>query len=185
MEYNLDLENCVRQFLGDKAYGTAGRFGNSKQIKKYLLKCLDVCSQEVLTLDTTARHKEMLLNNINKVKESIQIVEFVNEEDIKLVLNLFWLISRLFGFDWVSGQIRNKAFYYQDYGAYFHDLVKEKAFKDEKFSQYDFRENIKKNIITKQREIYNQLKKGKFSDQEIAQVFNTTEYHIKKLKNDI
>lgn len=140
-------------------------------------------TEEVLVLDTTTRHKEMLLNDLSRVK--IELTKAQKIENHELIINMFWLVSRLFGFDYQSGTVKNKAFYHQDYASFLKEKVKELAKENLGMSAYEIKENGYKNIITKRKYLYKQLKSEKFSDQIIAQIFNTTEYQIKKLKNDL
>jgi cobalamin biosynthesis Mg chelatase CobN len=175
----MDFEHCIRQFLGDEAYHIADSANNDIEARKWLRKCVKVMRKRVDVLDTTTRHKKMLMREINEINERLKQANAL--ENKEMVISLFWLVSRLFGFDVISGRVINEPFYFQNYQNY----IREKIAWDKNKNFWQTIEEEKKNTISVRKALYKQLKSDGLSDNQIAQIFNTTEYQLKKLKNDI
>jgi len=170
----MDFESTIKQFLGDKAGHIEDSFNDPVEFKKWLRKCIAVVRKRIDLLDTTTRHKKMLFNDIEKLDERIK-----NKEDSRyIILALFSLISRLIGFDYQKGACINTPFYCQTKGQYYTQEIFEGG--DVMQDYYDL-----KNLVIIRKSIYKILKDKNFSDFKIAQVLNTTEYQIKKLKNNL
>ena len=121
----------------------------------------------------------MMMSNIEDLSESLKAKGGGNEKEI--IVSLFWLMSRLFGFYFVSGKVFNEPFYHQSYGRY----VREKVNQDSDKRIYDVDKEEKRNTITIQKKVYRFLKDSGLSDNKIAQVMNATEYDIKTMKHNL
>lgn len=170
----MDFEHMLRQFFGDKAYGNQSIRENVKLLKKELRKVVSKIEHRIIGLETTTRHKEMMLSEVEKIKGDF----LRNEVDPwTLVIHLLSLTSRLLGYDYQKGFI-NTPLYHQTFNQYYSQIILEGG--DVIQSHYD-----KKNLIKIQRELYFKLKEEKYSDFKIAQIMNTTEHQIKKLKKNL
>ena len=178
-DYRMNFEHCVRQFLGDKAYHIADFANSDVDARKWLRKCIAVMRKRVDVLDTTTRHKEMLIRELNEIDERLKMANAF--ESREMTISLFWLVSRLFGFDIISGKIVNQPFYFQNFQTY----VREKIQWDKNKTFRQTVEEEKNNTISIRKKLYKQLKADGLSDNQIAQVLNITEYQLKKIKNDI
>jgi hypothetical protein len=117
----------------------------------------------------------MLLFDLNRLEKSLK-----NYEDLEaLVIQLFWFCSRLLGYDFVKGRRYFIPFYYQNPSQYY-GTVQSLGQDDREVHKEDT-----KNVITKQRELVQKLQNDGLNDFKIALVMNTTEYQIKKIKNDL
>lgn len=178
-DLEIDFEYAVRQFLGKKAYGIAGMMQNESSFRRELRKCVSVMRKQIDRLDTTIRHRERLMHEVEELDDLLKAKKSDNQKEI--IVQLFWLVSRLLGFDAVSGLVYNQPFYHQHLPQFIDEQVswgKKKHFGD------TFKEH-KENIITLRKETYRILKNKRLSDQVIAGVLGTSEYQIKKLKHDI
>jgi hypothetical protein len=179
-DYSLDFEHCVRQFLGDKAYHIADSVGNDSSVRSWYRKCINKMEKRVDLLDSTARHKEMLMKELNDLDERLKLKKSLGSKE--LVIDLFWLISRLFGYDAISGKVYNQAFYHQTYGQYFMELA---SWKRAGKSWGEINVEEIKNVITWRKAIVRLLKEKGLDENIIAQILNTTEYQIKKMKHNL
>ena len=177
-DLGLLFEHTVRQFLGERAYGIAGASSNESSFYKYLRKCVSVMRKQVKLLDTTTRHKERLMNDLEHLNSLLRVRGCTTKNE--LVLTLFRLTSRLFGFDASSGRVFNQPFYHQNVQQYI--LVQEKWGQVDRAGAWS---SHKKNVVTLQREVFFFLKNKGLSDQVIAGVLNTSEHHVKKLKHSL
>lgn len=171
----MDFELTVRLFLGEKAYHIAGQetYGNNRQrwlskVAKKILKRLDV-------LDTTSRHKEMLMNDVEGL---IKVLKGRTLSAWPIVYRLFRLCGRLLGFDFVRGSIVHTPVYYQNIEQYYTSeiLIGGDVMQD----YYD-----KNNAISIRKRLSEQLKNEGLTDFKIALVLNTTEYQIKKMRKGL
>jgi len=177
-DLGLNFEYAVRQFVGDKAHGIAGAEQNKDLFRRELRTCIPVMCKQVKNLDTTTRHKERLINDIETLDDLLKVKG--GGTDGEIIVRLFWLVSRLFGFDGVSGRLYNQPFYFQ--------YLSQFALEKEGWGGINRIDSMKKhraNVITLQKETYQFLKEKGLSDQIIAGVLNTSEHQIKKIKHDI
>lgn len=179
-DYRMDFEYCIRQFLGDKAYHIADFANDDTSARSWYRKCIKEMKKRVDLLDTTTRHKEMLLRELDDLDERLKQRNALGSKE--LVVDLFWLISRLFGYDAVSGKIYNQPFYHQTYGQYFMELT---SWKKAGKRWRDIHVEETKNIITWRKAIFRMLKEKGLDENTIARILNTTEYQIKKMKYDL
>ena len=167
----MDFENMLRQYFGDKSYGSQGCRDNILLIPREFKKVVMKIEKRVNDLDTTIRHKERMLNEVERLKKDLSQKD---TDPYTMIIHLFSLISRLLGYDYLKGYI-NTPFYHQTQNQYY----SQKIFEGDDVLQ-DYYDN--KNLISLQKGVYDFLTKNGNSDFRIAQIMNTTEYQIKKLK---
>lgn len=170
----MDFEYMLRQFLGDKTYGLQGIRENETAMRRQLKKVIKKIERRIDGLDTTNRHKEMLFREVEKLKD-----DFKNQniDPWTVIIHLLSLISRLLGYDYLKGFI-NTPMYYQTNSQYYSQIIYEGG--DAMQNYYD-----QKNLVHIRKEVYKELKEKGYSDFKVAQIMNTTEYKIKKLKDDL
>jgi len=167
----MDFENMLRQFFGDKSYGDQAIRQNEKLVKIELHKVVLKIEKRIINLETTNRHKERMLSEIERIKNDFK----QSQPDLWTInIHLFSLISRLLGYDYLKGFI-NTPIYCQTPSQYYSQVIFEGG--DAMQGYYD-----KKNIISLRKYVFNFLKKDGYSDFKISQIMNTTEFEIKKLK---
>ena len=174
---SMEFELAMRQFFGDKAYQIAGLagFGDNLSVKKWLLKAIKQIFKDVNKLDTTSRHKEMMIGDIERLEKEVK--KWKNPWSI--IYRLFFLCSRFLGYDYVKGITYNTPFYYQTPNQYYKTLSYQG-----KNSLQEIQKD-EKNFKEKQREIISILKREHYNDFKIAMILNTSEYEIKKINRGI
>lgn len=178
-DYTLDFEYTVGRFLGKKAYGIASAVGNTRAFRRHLRNCISVIRKRIDEIETTTKHKEILMSKVEELNELLKLRK--GGSDAEIIVNLFSIIATLLGFTKIDGGKFHELFYYQTYGQYLWDTARYDSSK----SIGNVSEELKTNSISLRKKIYQQLHKDGISDQLIANVLNTTEFHIRKLKRNI
>jgi len=164
----IDFEYMLRRFLGEKAFGRAGFEQNDGSFRKCLQDITPVLRRQIKYLDTTERHKKMLLNEVEGLHDLLKVRGGGTEK--QMIIKLYSLVARLFGFYSIDGIVRWQPFYHQTLSEHFWEEDKD----------HEARENHWRNIYAHQDKIYMELREQGLSDQIIAGILNTTEYQIKK-----
>lgn len=171
----MDFEITVRLFLGDKAYHIAGQENHDKYRREWLLKAAKKILRRIDVLETTTRHKQMLMTEAEKL---IQSLKGKIRSPWTLVYCLFRLCGRLWGFDFVRGSIVHTPIYYQTPEQYYTSKILEGG--DALQDYYD-----QKDAVSTRKRLAEQLKEEGLTDFKIALVLNTTEYQIKKMRKGL
>lgn len=174
--YSMDFEFVLRRFIGDKGYGLAGIYFNNKAVKKELLRILPSIKKHIDSIDTSNRHKQLLFSEVISIKETLKTEPVDEYKDLSI--SVFKLCSLLFGFTNLNGKISHLV-YWQNTNSY---LFESEEYINGKNIHDVFIDN-KKNVITLRKEVFDYLKSKKVDDNTIAQVLNTTEYQVKRIKN--
>ncbi len=172
----LIYELCIRQFLGDRGYQSASLLKRDAYFRSYLRKCVAVIKKRIEEIDTTMSHKERLFNEVENLLVALQRKN--NEKMI--IARLFLLVGKLLGFDFLQGFPLFEISYWQTpaQAILYQSLVKNG-------DRFELEERKSRNRIKARKEIYIFLKKKGYPDNEIAQIMNTSECQIKKLKRDL
>lgn len=172
MPTGMEFEGTLRLLLGRRASHTASASENPKRRAEWLRKAMQRVEREVLALDTTERHKQMMLAEIEASKDAISMSA---QPSWPLVYRLLRLSSRLLGFDFARAAKCHTATFWQSIPQNLNTVV----FTGGDIMQ-DYYDN--RNAIAVRREVVSRLKDQGLSDYRIALVLNTTEYHVKKLR---
>lgn len=173
--YELHFEMTMRSFLGDEADHIAGQAYSPQSRKKWYRKALKKAQKQILSLDTSSIHKEQL----NTWCESaLKVLKERKLNEYKLLIYLFRLLGTLLGFCSIRGAILYSAFYWQNIGQHYTENILSGA--DPMIDYYEAND-----AISIRKEIILSLKERGLTDFKIAQVLNTTEYQIKKLKKGL
>lgn len=106
----MEFELTFRLLFGDRAKYIEGQQANTKSRTAWLRKALDRIEREIDKLETTARHKQMLLGEVEAARETAQLK---SESGWPLVYCLLRLVVRLLGYDFVRGAKCHTATYWQ------------------------------------------------------------------------
>ena len=176
MSETLLFEYTLNLLFGKKAHQIAGYYNNKKERNKWFLKAIRFFIKEANQFDTTESHKEQIISCLECLKSSVKRKS--SSEQFTLFLRLTAL---LLGFNTTRGGRSYSLVYWQSEGQY----LSEKSYQNNNVfylsSEY---KKLKKNIIAKKRDIIERLKSDKYTRFEIALIFNTTEYKIKKILKD-
>ena len=173
MTVAMNFERTMRLLFGEKAYHIADEHGSVQGRRTWLTKALQLLTQEVDKLDTTIRHQQMLMGELEAIAV---LVKTEREASWSLVYRLFRLASRLMGFDYVHGSKCHTAIYWQTPAQNLNSVVFEGG--DIMQDYYD-----KQNAIAVRRSLVANLKSQGLSDFRISLVLNITEYQVKKLRS--
>ena len=100
---SMEFEMAMMQFFGEKAHLIASYANNNQLRKKWLLKAVKIMLKKVDEIDTTTRHKKMLLSEIEDLLVKIKKAN----NAWAIIYRLFSLCSRFIGYDYLKGGIYN------------------------------------------------------------------------------
>ena len=172
MSRHMEFEMTFRLLFGGRVKYTEGQQQNPKLRTAWLRKSLDRIETKLIELDTTERHKQMLLGELEAARDSVSPK---SDSEWPLVYSLLRLVSRLLGYDFVRGANCHTLTYWQSVPQNLNSVVFQGG--DIMQDYYD-----KKNAIAVRKEVVMHLKASGLSDYRIALVLNTSEYEVKKLK---
>lgn len=170
----MEFEATFRLLFGDRAKYIESSSQNPKARAGWIRKSIDQFEREVLAIDTTERHKRMLLGEVEAAREAVRAQP---APTWSLVYSLLRLTSRLLGYDFVRRAKCHTATYWQSVPQNLNTTV---------FTGGDVMQDYydKKNAIAVRKEVIAHLKHQGLSDYRIALVLNTTEYEVKQLKGN-
>lgn len=172
----IEFEYAMRCFFGEEAYGLAGSDDDPKTVRKWLLRAVKKMAKNVNDIDTSERHRELLLNRLNSLERNIRKSDCFPDT----VWHLFWLCSALLGYDFLDGKQYHTPAYYQTPNQHFQSWRRSTdASNVEYIQQYDI------NLASKRKEIIQQLKKEGYSDFHISFVMGISEYMVKKIRREL
>jgi len=106
----------MQLLFGDRAYQIAGMEANWRSRRAWLRRALKLMMREVTSLDTTPRHREMLIAELDAISTLITTSKDASWE---LVYRFFRVCSRFLGFDYSNGAKCHSVAYWQDAGQRF------------------------------------------------------------------
>lgn len=173
--YEMLFETTIRTFLGDKAYHIAGQAHNEKHRKEWYRKALKKIIIKVQSIDTSTKHKEQLSLWSER---ALDILGERNFRETEFSLYLLRLTGALIGFVGVRGLTIATPMYYQTPNQYYTEAI---------ISGGDVMQNYhdQKTSVSIRKKLVAQLKEEGLNDFQISLVFNTSEYQVKKLKNEL
>jgi hypothetical protein len=154
----MDFEITMRLLFGEKAHHIADQHGSAKGRRAWLTKAIGMLTREIDTLDTTVRHKQMLMGELEAIAA---LVKRESEPSWDLVYRFLRLVSRLLGFDYARGARCHTAPYWQTPAQNLNSVVFEGG--DIVQDWYD-----KKNAIAVRRSVVQNLKSQGLDDYKIA-----------------
>lgn len=173
--YSLSFEYTMKMLFGDSADHIAYVAGREELLKKWLGRAVQRFVKDINKLDTTQRHKEMLIMQLESIGKALKGKK-INTWNI--IFYFFNLTSRFIGYDYHKAQKLVTPTYFQTSYQNFWSGLHE----GEDWKKQDER---KRTFINRRINIIKQLKQEGVSDFDIAQIFNTTEYDIKKILTEL
>lgn len=174
MDAAMRFETTMRLLFGEKAYQIAGTEANPKHRREWLQRAVREILRVVNSLDTTPRHKQMLMAELEAISE---LLKGAKEASWDLVYRLFRLSFRLLGFDYVQGAKCHTPVYCQMPNQYFTSQLLGGG-----DPMQDYQD--KKDAISVRKSIVKDLKAQGFDDFKISLVLNSTEHEVKKLRSN-
>lgn len=174
MDTAMDFEITMRILFGKKADRIASCEANLTRRKAWLQKAIRKLTKTINDLDTTVRHKSMLMADAEAISS---LLKGAKEPSWELVYRFFRLASRLLGYDFVHGARCHSLLYWQSPEQ--HHTTHLVNGGDVMQNYYD-----QKDAISIRRSVVEDLKAKGFDDFKISLVLNTTESEVKKLRSN-
>ncbi len=171
----MKFEMTMRLFFGNKAYHIAGQERTAKYRAEWLAKIGKVLLKHIDEIDTTPRHKQMLMAEAESFQKEARLAK---ADPWNLVYVLVRLCGRFLGYDSMRGAKVHTPTYHQDCEQYYTVAMRQGG--DTMQDYYD-----KKDAISTRRSVVELLKTQGLDDFKIALVLNTSEYEVKKLRKGI
>lgn len=165
------FEIAMRFHFGEKADMIASLANDPAKRKNWLRKFARHIRKEILSLDTDAKHKERLLDDIDAFEHELKIEQ---GDGWRYVFHLIQVIGLLLGIFDVSGSKRRRVFYVRDPESYYADLTADIGAIG--------KVRDKDNIIRIRRETVDLLRNQGVEFERIALVMNTS---VSALKREI
>jgi len=165
----------MRLLLGEKAYHIAGQEAHEKYRRDWLKKATKAILRAVDSIETTTRHKQMLITEVEKLIDSLKGKK---PSPWAIIYCLFRLCGRLVGFDSLRGSVLHTPFYYQEANQYYTEQIL-----NGEDTMQDFYD--RKDAVSTRKRLIEQLKEEGFTDCKISLILNTTEYQIKKIRKGL
>ena len=175
MDRGMQFEITMRLLFGEKAYQIAGIEANPKHRREWLQKAVRELLRLVNALDTTPRHKKMLMAELEAVSRALKGAA---EPSWEVVYRLFRLCMRLFGFDYVAGARCHTPAYWQTPDQRHTERILDG---DDPMRGYE----EEKDAVSIRRDVVEELRKKGLDDFKISLVLNTSEYAIKQLRSNL
>ena len=173
--YEMLFETTIRTFLGHKACHAASQANSISERKKWYKKVLKVIVVKIQAVETTTLHKQQLSLWSERALKCTNSKDFVESE---LLIFLFRITGALLGLMGVRAANIATPMYYQSANQRLTEVIISGG--DVMQDYYD-----KQDAITIRKKIVTQLKDEALTDYQISLVLNTTEYQIKKLRNNL
>ena len=169
----MDFEITMRLVFGERAYHIADEHGHGPSRARWIHKLLKVVRMQIDKLNTTVRHRQMLMG---EVEAFASLLKPSSEPNWSMIYRLLRLIFRLLGFDYVHGARCHTLEYWQSTPQHLNTVVFEGG--DIMQDYYD-----KKNAVALRRQAAEALRIAGSSEYMIALALNTTEYELRKLRS--
>lgn len=174
MDTAMDFELTMRLLFGDSAYHIAGSEANPASRRNWLQKAVKSLLRHIDDLDTTDRHKKMLMTELEAVS---RLLKRAKEPSWAIIYRMFRFSIRLIGFDYVRGARCHTPSYWQTVEQRHTAHILEGG--DVMQHCYD-----RNDAISIRRAVVENLTTQGLTNFKIALVLNTTEYQIKKLRSE-
>lgn len=171
----MQFEYTMQLFFHKGAEHIAGQANSRTHRRDWLLKALCVILKQIDRIETTPRHRQVLMANVEAVQHSLRRD---SEPSWELAFRLFAVVGRLLGFDFNAGARCHTLAYYQTPSQHFTADLLAHGHPAE-------HEQDKKDAVTLRGQVISSLKSAGVSDFKIALVLNTTEYEVKKLRRGL
>ena len=177
MNISLYYESVMGLFLGKRAHQCAGEEANEKARNKRLNAVAKLILKRVDAMDSTTRLKSKLLIG---AEDFFEATKGRNISTKNLLYTLLWFCGSLLGFE-SNGRISaitHSLFYWQNKNQYITSNIIEGKDVMQEYNDKKYIFNIRKKIVKN-------LKAEGLTYYKIALIFNTTEYLVKKMINEI
>lgn len=181
-EYSMSFENMLVLVLGNHYYQWAARANDITVVRRGLKSFIKQIQKDIDRLDADIRMKDLcslyLESMVKKLKKAITANDFR-----ELLFDSLQLSATLLGYDSVNfpNSSRPRTIHYeQDLQTEFKEWYSRKKHKKSYWQEYS---DLKSRLQSKRYQLVVDLAEQKYSNAEIANILNTSEYEIHKIKN--
>ncbi len=171
---SLSFEHLLRLVVGKSKYQSASLANQEIFVVKELIGLIKILRKDTCTMDTTSKHRELLISQFDILEKQLKRKENVWE----IIFTLFYIISKLYGYLYVDCSKIFTPVYWQTKTQYFHENIIQGIRWEEIYKN-------EQNVISKKIEIIKKLKREGLSSYQISLVLNVSEYEIKKICREI
>ena len=173
MDTAMQFELTMRLLFGERAYHIASSHNNEVHRRQWLQKANREIERRVNRLDSTPRHKQMLMAELGEVGSHLKGAKNPSWD---VVYALLRFSMRLLGSDYLRGARCHTPFYWQTPSQYDTSNILEGGDVMQLHSDGS-------NAIAIRRTIVEDLRQKGLNDFKISLVLNTTEYEVKQLRS--
>jgi hypothetical protein len=170
----MEFELAMRLLFGQKGYHIAGSELNPASRREWLEKTVRKLLRVVNDLDTTLRHKQVIMSELDTV---FKLLKGGKDASWALVYRLLRVIMRLLGYDFLRGSRCHTLIYHQTPEQHRTSIVLDGGNPMQDY--YD-----QKSAVAVRQQIVKRLKREGLDDFKISLVLNTNEYEVKRLRSN-
>ena len=169
-KYDMFFEDTMCSFLGDKASHIASQAHREKNRKEWYRKALKKVIKKIQRIESTTKHQEQLAYWSEKSLRALKQRPY--NEGI-FTLCILRLVGVLLGLVGPRPHCIATPAYFQTQSQHFTEVIIEGG------------DDMQDNSVSIRKRLIRQLKDEGKTDFEISLVLNTSEYAVKKLRNDL
>lgn len=169
MDTSLAFERLMSKVHGHKAYKIAGEFANPTTRNDWLRKTFKLMLKDIEKIDTTSRHKQMLMRDL---QAAIDGLPKSYDPSWEMVFPLISVCARFLGYDYSGARVNMPSYWHSS---------------DQKFTQTIFEkgedqfEETKEDAVTIRARMCIDLRAKGIDTFTIALALNTSEYQVKRM----
>jgi hypothetical protein len=160
--------------FGKEAYGIASLEENPSARRKWLLKAIRRLIKEATRIDSTVRHREVLVVELQQVGEQVRTSTDPDWHTFYLLLSI---VMRLLGYDYGNGERLHTPIYVQD-------AVQHREAAMAKGKRSDEYQKDQENVIGIRRQLVRELVEKGHDTFTVSLIMNCSEYEVKKFRSN-
>ena len=169
------FEYTIRGYLGEKASNIASQAFSETDKKDWYRKVIRQLILKISEIETSTKHKQDLMRSCESALDELSKKKFDSD---RFALYLLRVICSLIGYSGIRPYNIATLAYFQIPNQHYTEVIMEGG--DVMQDYYD-----KKDVVTVQQEVIQDLKDKGYSDFKISLMLNMSEYRVKKLRAKI
>ena len=170
----MHFEHTMRLLFGEAAYGIAGSEEIPSRRRQWLLKVVKKLRKESTQLDSTPRHREILLLHLKLLDAELRASLDASWE---MIYELLSIVIRMFGYDYGEGEKLHTPIFVQDHYQHYKSSLTA-GLKRKEYEEYS------NNPIRIRRQLVRKFMDEGLDLFSISLILNSSEYEIKKLRSE-
>jgi hypothetical protein len=169
----MDFEHAMWLLFGKEAYGIASLEEDPSSRREWLLKAIKRLIKEATHIDSTVRHREVLVVELQQLRENVRASTDPDWHSFYVLLSI---VIRLFGYDYGNGERLHTPIYVQDASQHYDSAIAQGK-------KYDEYRKHQENVISIRRQLVKGLFEKGYDTFTISLIMNCSEYEVKKLRS--